>query len=114
VEDNGNLDCDGDGAVDPNVLWAPTPAEGVESLDGNVEDLYAAGVLSKGESNALTSTLDAALKQVGSGKTTPAINQLGAFINKIEALVQSGKLSEDEGQALIDAAQAVIDQLNEG
>ena len=38
---------------------------------------------------------------------------LGAFINQVEALINSMSLSPEEGQALIDAAQEVIDQLQD-
>ncbi len=43
---------------------------------------------------------------------TAAINQLQAFINQIEALIQAGTLAQPDGEILIDVAQGVIDQLS--
>ncbi len=41
-----------------------------------------------------------------------AINQLQAFINQVEALIQTGKLPQPDGELFIDMAQGVIDQLS--
>ena len=45
---------------------------------------------------------------LNAGKTGPAINQLKAFINEVEALIAGGMLTAGQGQPLIDDAQAAI------
>jgi hypothetical protein len=72
--------------------------------------------LQRGIANALDSKLDAvqrALEDVNENNDVAAINALGAFINEVEA--QSGdKISEAEADALIEAAQSIIDFLMHG
>jgi len=52
--------------------------------------------------------LRAALRQLGSGNRAPAAGQLNAFINEVNALVRSGRLSPQQAQPLIDAAEAAL------
>ncbi len=40
-----------------------------------------------------------------------AVSELLAFINHVNSLITSGTLPETNGQSLIDAANAIIDQL---
>jgi hypothetical protein len=77
------------------------PACAPEPPANIVRDLAASGVLNQGNANALLAKLNAA-----------AINQLQAFINQVQALVQSRRLTAEQGQALIDAANHRIDQLD--
>jgi len=43
-----------------------------------------------------------------------AVNQVQAFIKQVQALMNSNNLTPDEGQALIDAANAVVAQIEGG
>ena len=52
--------------------------------------------------------LDAAIKQLERGNVATAINQLEAFVNQVNAMISSGVLSPEEGQPLIDAADAIL------
>jgi hypothetical protein len=79
---------------------------------GEVGDLVAQGVLNGGQGNSLTSKLDAAVRQIDRGNASAAINQLGAFINQVNALIRSGRLSPGEGQGLIGAADKIIGNLS--
>ena len=83
-------------------------ADAIAVLAGQVSALEASGALTKGEANALNASLDAALKSLEKGNTTPAANQLGAFINKVEAMRSSGRISAATAQALIDYANRTI------
>ena len=74
-----------------------------------MEDLVAGGSLSEG----LGVSLSAKLKAVDIEKPKQASNVLNAFINHVEALMNTGKLTLEEGQALIDAANSIIEQLNQ-
>jgi probable HAF family extracellular repeat protein len=91
------------------ILWKkPTPQE---ILQGGVDEIVALlnlGVLNQGEAAALINTLNTAVAMLNDGRTTPAVNQLQAFIMRVERMIATGKLTAGEGQPLIDAARAVI------
>jgi hypothetical protein len=81
-------------------------------LVDEVETLVAAGVLNKGQGNALVAKLEAAIKKLQEGDVNAAANQLQAFINQVNALINGGVLSLAQGEALIDSADAVITQID--
>lgn len=93
------------------AVTTATPQQAIQTLINNVESLLAQGVLNKGQANALTSKLEAALKQLGRGNTKAAANQINAFINQVNAFVKSRKLTAQQGQALIDAASGIVVQM---
>jgi hypothetical protein len=45
------------------------------------------------------------------GNANASANDLQSFINQVEALVRSGRLSAEDGQRLIDAVRNARDQL---
>ncbi len=102
-------DRDGDGVCD---VFQKTSQEqiGLFLIDP-VDALVAEHYLNQGEGSALIAKLEAAVNQLDRDNVTAALNQLQAFINQVNALVQSGRLTAEQGAALIGAAQAVIDQL---
>ncbi len=67
--------------------------------------------LGAGTQNSLTSKLRAAEQSLGRGNRTAAINQLGAFINELEALARSGRLDPATAAALIDLTRALVGSL---
>jgi hypothetical protein len=78
----------------------------VETLIINIENFE----LPKGTENSLTSKLDNVLAALAKGNDKAAINMLDAFINAVEA--QSGKkLSYEQADALITAAQCIIENI---
>jgi probable HAF family extracellular repeat protein len=95
------------------LLWTLPAASPVttEIIAEKAEALVTAGVLSEGQGTALTRRLEAAAQQLDKGKTATAINVLRSFINQVSAFLKAGILSPAEGQPLIDAAQAFINQL---
>jgi hypothetical protein len=58
--------------------------------------------------NSLQAKLQAAAKQLEKGNTTPAQNILGAFINELQATMQSGRVSQAAGSPIVAYAQRVI------
>jgi hypothetical protein len=78
-----------------------------------VGELVDAGVLGAGQGNALDAKLEAAQLQMDRGRTNAAANVLGAFMNQVEALVSSQQLTEEQGQVLIDLAEAAIAALEQ-
>jgi len=97
-----------------NVGGFDTPTEGAGDVTGKIEDLVAAGVLNQGQGNALIVKLEGAQKKLDKGQTNAAINQLQAFINQVNDFISAGILTPVQGQALIDLANAIIDQINGG
>jgi hypothetical protein len=88
-----------------------TPQQATRSLIDSINTLINQGVLNRGRGNSLVQKLEAALQQMNRGNSNPAQNQLGAFINEVNALMKSKALSASQGQSLIDAAGAIINQL---
>jgi len=89
-----------------------TQQQGIAGISAKVDGMVSAGTLSNGEGNALGASLKAATSSLDRGNTTPAVNQLGAFVNKVEAMRSSGRLSAADAQALIAAANRVIRSIN--
>lgn len=80
----------------------------IEWLRDDVNELLNAGVLNRGQANALIKKLNAALATLANGQPNAAANQINAFINQVEALAAAGILSPDEAAALLAAAEAVL------
>lgn len=102
IGDGIDQDCDGS---DLTAIGA------IEDTVSEIETLVVAGDLNNGNGNALTSKLENAVAKIDKGKTNAASNQLNAFINQINDFVDSGKLTSQQGQDLVDAVQAIIDSL---
>jgi hypothetical protein len=91
------------------VIVLITPQDGIDDLIGDeVEDLVEAGSLNEGQGNAFLGKLENAKKKLDQGKTNAALNLLNAFINQVNSFISEGILSPAEGQALIDAANGII------
>jgi len=91
--------------------FAPGFVAQIENLINDLYTLIDEGVLNQGEVNAVVKKLENALKSLEKENTQAAINQLEAFIHQVNALIYSGRLTPEQGQGLIDAAQSVIDEL---
>jgi len=83
------------------------PAVGIDMLIDQVGRLD----LTSGEKNALTSKLGAARQSLARGNDQAAVNQLGAFINEVQALRRTGRLGPATADLLIGQAQAIIDAI---
>jgi len=101
VTDDGGLS--GSRTATVTVL---TAQQGIANLIAQVN-----GMVSGGTANSLNAKLNAATASIDRGNTTAASNQLGAFINEVRALVQSGRLTQPQGDALVAAAQRILDSL---
>lgn len=84
-----------------------------DSLIDQVQDLVDDGTLNGGQGISLLAKLDAALKKVAQGNTTAAIQQLQSFVQQVGAMTSAGLLSSEDAAALVAAAQAIIDRLQE-
>ena len=101
-------DDDGGSGFGQASVVVQSPQEATDALMTSVSELVAAGVLSAGNANALGAKLRAAVVQLDAGNMTAAANQLRAFIDQVNALVSSGRLLPEQGQALVNAANRII------
>ena len=85
-----------------------TPAQATEIALDLLDALAEAGKVSAGNANSLRAKLRAAQKSLEADKATPAIGQLGAVLNEIEAMVRSGRLSEADAKPLHDLVDRII------
>ena len=81
-----------------------TPQAALSSIAGYVQSL---STLNAGQKNSLTVKLNAASAAVGRGDTTAANNQLSAFLNELQADVNTGKVSPTAASVLRSAVHAV-------
>jgi PKD repeat protein len=77
-----------------------TPVQGTERAIALVAQLLADGMLERGEANSLTAKLDAARRQLLRGNTIPAVQQLEAMLNELDAIVRSGRLESADAAPL--------------
>ncbi len=86
-------------------------AEVLPGMNAIVQDLQADGRLNKGEANGLSMNLKNIQASLARGNTNATRGQLEGFIDKVRSFMQSGKLPQAEGQALLDAANAMLASL---
>ena len=101
-------DDDGGSGIAQALVVVQSPKEATAALLISVSELVAAGVLSAGNANSLGAKLRAAVVQLNAGNIAAAANQLRAFIDQVNALVTSGRLPPEQGQALVNAANRII------
>lgn len=80
---------------------------GVAEVERAIDGLVAAGTLDPGNANALRVQLEAAAEQIARGNAVAGLNQIKAFQHAVDALVRSGRLTEEEADVLR-AAVAVV------
>lgn len=96
------------GINDGTTTTTRTATVVVTSWTGGVDNLtamIAALGLPKGTANSLQSKLAAARKQIERDHSSSPANILGAFVNEIEALINSGRLSSSDAAPLLAYAQ---------
>ena len=99
---------------DPVVVGMELTTEAeIYELISDVQKLLDDGVLNGGQANALTSKLDNVLAKLAKGNTKPAANQLGAFINQVEAFVNGGILTAEQGDAFIKSTTLLVEALSD-
>jgi len=81
-------------------------------LVDQLERMARSANLPEQELHMLMVSLRAAQARLDDGDYRPATKQLGAFINKVEALVRSERLGPETAQGLIAFAERVIARIN--
>jgi DNA/RNA endonuclease G (NUC1)/uncharacterized protein YjdB len=81
--------------------------DGVQALTEMVVAFQAAGKLASTEAQPLSATLSAAGRSLAADRPS-SVNQIGAFINQVEALQLSGRLSAADAGTLITYARRIL------
>jgi len=84
-----------------------TPQDQIAALTGQINALVTAGALTQSNANPLLNTLDNAAKHLDRGQTSQTCKELGDLVQKVNGDIQTGKLTAANGQALINAANAI-------
>jgi YVTN family beta-propeller protein len=86
----------------------PNPAELIKALRRDVTKLVAGGANLPAGGQSLYAKLDAALAALAAGDTATARTKLQDFINQVNAFDRTGRLTNAQGQPLIDKANAIM------
>jgi hypothetical protein len=89
------------------IAAAATPQDQIAALIAQVEALVTAGTLTENQGDALINKLEQVISKLDNDQTGAACNQLDAFINQVNAFINDGSLTPGQGQALIDATNAI-------
>jgi hypothetical protein len=84
-----------------------TPFKATTGLGQQLQLLPESGLLAPQDVQPLLASLDAAARQIQRGNTIPAVNELGAFINKLTAAAISGRMDTATSQQLSAMAQRI-------
>jgi choice-of-anchor C domain-containing protein len=88
-----------------------TPQQQIQTIVTAVDDTVTAGTLKQGQASSLSATLKAAIESLAKSDSKSAKNQLNAFANQVSARMRSGMLTQQQGQQLLDAVNAVVSKL---
>lgn len=102
----------------PVLAAPPAPGPGTALIQAEISALffqtsaiaYANG-FTQGERTSLVTKLIGASAAVGRGNDKTAISNLEAFINEVQALEQSGRLSPTDAAALSNQARLIVAQI---
>ena len=98
---------DGHAVVWNNASNPPTPEEQINSLEGSILDLVAAGLLKSGQATGLTRPLQNALRSLARARIASACSQLSDFQAEVAWKVLDGSLTPEDGVALSEAASSI-------
>jgi CSLREA domain-containing protein len=104
--------CDMGSFERPQSSLAKSPQEQAIDLGTEINGLVEAKALSEENGKNLTSILDTFIMTADEGNTASGIETLNGFIDQADSLIKSGELDPENGQSLIDKAQAIIDTMN--
>jgi hypothetical protein len=88
-------------------VWLP-PAALAQLATDQLQQIVASGAISADDASPISVSIAAAQSSIERGDLTPARNQLGAAVNKVQAAVRGGKISSSDAALLIDALDRAI------
>ena len=100
-------DDSGNNASCSFTVTVRTPLDQIAELIAQVNALVTGGALTQSNANPLINALENAAQHLDKGQVTQACKQLGDFIKKVEGDINTGKIAAADGQALINAANAI-------
>jgi len=100
--DDGSLQ----GAATATVT-VQTPLAATQRLASSVQSFASAGAIVSQDAQPLLASLDAAQKQIARGNDQPALNELQAFINKVNAAAMTGRMTTAAATQLTDLASRI-------
>jgi hypothetical protein len=92
---------------DTPVIWRPlsSAAEGLDELEATLDDVLSGGGVEPEGADGLRAKLRQIREHLEAGRVNAARHQLAAFVSQVEAMIADGRLSADDGAALLaDAA----------
>jgi hypothetical protein len=93
-------------------LLSPQTAQGeIQDIQSQVQHLVQLGAELPANGQSLYAKLNSAIAKLNNGDTAGTISDLKAFINQVKSFIKTKKISQTDGQALIDAANAIIAEL---
>jgi len=104
-------DDDGGAGTARASVAVETPQQAIADLEGVIGSLQSSGVLSPPTANNLVASLDAAIAKLDRSDYAGARSALETFISKVEGYIKTGRLSQADGQPLIDAANAILQSI---
>ena len=104
--------CGGGGAPADEPSGAVDVLVNLDLLMDQLAALEAAGVLNHGQTNALMTKLESAVAAYQDGDRDLAMNSLGAFVNQVNAFLNTGILVGEHGDILIDSAVELMEFLD--
>jgi YVTN family beta-propeller protein len=87
------------------------PSTSIGELVITIQTMINLGIVKEAAGLELIGHLNSSLANYTAGKVKTAINNLNTFIVKVKDLVKSRRITKEQGQALIDAANAIIAQM---
>jgi hypothetical protein len=105
-------DAAGNGSGCSFTVTVLTPQDQIEELIAQIEALVAEAELAQNKAKPLITKLENVSDKLDGDQLGAACNQLDAFINQLNAYIGNGTVSPEDGQALLDAANAI--QVNLG
>jgi PKD repeat protein len=100
-------DDDGGSGVSTARIVVLSPAGASTALSMTLDALVADGALPEALANSLTAPIDAATASLARGNTSAASGQLGAFVNRLDAAVRTGRM----GPAVAASLKAYVDRI---
>jgi len=90
-----------------------SPQELHERLIQECISLRSEGAINRGQCNGLVVKLEHSITRLNRGQCRPAVNQINAFINHVNDLIEDEVLTEEYGRPLAVEAQFIIDLIND-
>jgi len=109
VYNPGQEDVNDDGVGDACIAPTQLVDDVIQVVEETLVDI---SDLDEGQIEALVTKLEKAADKLESEKINGAIGSLNAFINQIEAFMNSGKIPDEQGLSLISAVQSIIDAID--